>query len=170
MPMEFWVENIIMYGCITVCFLLTIVGMAGNLWMLLLACGYAIFTDFTRFTPQVLLWLVLIFLFGELWEFVVGFFGVKRKNVSWLGVFIIGIGTVIGAVAGTFVLPVLGSLIGGAIGACGAAYLYEYRKSQNQADAKHLAWIAFKAQFLAALSKIISGVAMGLVMISNLTW
>ena len=170
MPMAFWTENIIMYGFIAICFFLTLLGMGGNFWMLLLGCGYAIFTDFERIQPRVLFILALLFFLGELWEFAMGFFGVKRSNVSWCAVFLIGCGTIVGAIAGTMLLPVLGSLIGGALGASGVAYLYEYRKSSNEADAKHLAWLAFKAQFLAAIGKVVAGLAMGILICSQLTW
>ncbi len=170
MPMEFWTENIIMYGLISVCFILTLLGMAGNFWMLLLGCGYAIFTDFERIQPRILFILVTIFLLGELWEFIMGFFGIKRSNVSWGAVFLIGMGTIGGAIIGTVIFPVFGSLVGSAVGASGVAYLYEYRKSSNNDDAKHLAWLAFKTQFLAALGKVIAGVAMGVLLCSQLTW
>lgn len=170
MPMAFWTENIIMYGLIAVCFFLTIVGMGGNFWMLLLGSGYAIITDFERIQPRILFFLALLFVLGELWEFGMSFLGIKRSNVSWLAVFCIGCGTIAGAIMGTFLLPILGSLAGGAVGAAGVAYLYEYRKSSNKADAKHLAWLAFKAQFLAAVGKLVAGLAMGILLCSQLTW
>lgn len=170
MPMEFWTENLIMYVLIAICFGFSILGMAGNLWMLFLAAGYAVYTDFNRYPPKLLLMLFLVFLLGEAWDFVVGFFGVKRKNVPWSAVFLIGVGSVLGVIAGTMFLPVLGSFVGGAVGASLVGYLYEYHQTKDKENAKRLAWLAFKVQFLASAGKIAVGLIMALMQIMYLKW
>jgi len=168
--MDFWSENLIMYLLMLICFILSILGMAGNLWLLVVAGGYAFYSGFHGFDVPMLLWLLGIFCLGELWEFFIGFFGVKRKDIPWSTVGLIGVGTVVGSAFGTLLLPIFGSILGGAAGACLVAYVYEYQKNHNDEHARNLAWRAFKAQLLAALGKILTSIAMLAWMIMHLRW
>ena len=110
--------------------------------------------------------MILIYALGEIWEFVLSFFGIKRqvKDISWWGVFLIGCGTFAGTILGTTVFPVLGSVIGGAIGAFAMAYLYEYLRSHNMQHAGALAWQAAKMQFVAMLGKLVATFALAILL------
>ena len=57
---------------------------------------------------------------------------------------LIGIGTFIGAVLGTGVFPVFGSVLGGAMGSFVMAFVYEYSQTMDCDDAFELAWKAAK--------------------------
>lgn len=170
MPMEFWSENLIMYLLMLLCFFLGILGLAGNLWLLVLAGAYAVYEGFIRFNPVMLMWLFGIFCLGELWEFGISFFGIKKQDLPWSAVFMIAIGTLVGSVFGTMLLPVLGSLVGGAAGACLVAYGYEYQKNHDEENAKQLAWRAFKVQLIAAVGKLLTSIAMLVWMAMHLRW
>jgi len=162
---EHWFGNIILYIVVIVCLLLTFLSMMGNVWLLGTAIAFAFYDNFLRFNEEFLFYLFLVFAFGELWEFFISFFGIKRKNVSWATVFVIGIGTIAGVIIGTAVLPLLGSVIGGVTGAGIVAFAIEYTKNSSKTDAWNLALLAMKTQLLAALGKITAGVVMASMMI-----
>ena len=67
--------------------------------------------------------------------------------MPWSVVGLIGIGTFIGAVLGTGVFPVFGSVLGGAMGSFVMAFVYEYSQTMDCDDAFELAWKAAKLQF-----------------------
>ena len=88
--------------------------------------SYAFFDEARYFDGRLLSALVLVYAFGEIWEFIVSFFGIRRHKVSWGAVFLIAVGTFIGAVIGTGFFPVLGSVLGGAVGSYIVAFGYEF--------------------------------------------
>ena len=144
-----------------VCLILVAVAMAlfdlpGNTLMAGCCLGFAFYDSAV----------ILIYALGEIWEFVLSFFGIKRqvKDISWWGVFLIGCGTFAGTIMGTTVFPVLGSVIGGAIGAFAMAYLYEYLRSHNMQHAGALAWQAAKMQFVAMLGKLVATFALAILL------
>ena len=163
--MEHWLASIVLYLVIMFCLLLTFLSLMGNVWLMASAVVFAIYEDFSRFNEEFLFYLFLVFAAGEIWEFFMAFFGIKRKNVSWTTVFFIGIGTIIGVIVGTGILPLFGSVAGGALGACITAFAIEYGKNKNKADAWNLALLAFKTQLLAILGKITAGVVMASMMV-----
>ena len=70
-----------------------------------------------------------------------------------------------GTLAGTTVFPVLGSILGGVLGAGATAFLYELARTGLQRNAAHLAWEAAKMRFLAVLGKICAGIALAMLFI-----
>lgn len=114
--MEFLVEWAFGALIVVVGPLLTLLDLPGNTIMLAAGIGYAFFDEARYFDGRLLSALVLVYAFGEIWEFIVSFFGIRRHKVSWGAVFLIAVGTFIGAVIGTGFFPVLGSVLGGAVG------------------------------------------------------
>ncbi|MHC1717441.1 MAG: DUF456 domain-containing protein [Acidaminococcaceae bacterium] len=163
--MEHWLGNGILYIVVIVCLFLTFLSMMGNVWLLGTAVAFAFYDNFMRFNEEFLLYLFLVFAAGELWEFFISLFGIKRKNVSWATVLVIGIGTIVGVIVGTAILPLFGSVVGGVAGSGIMAFTIEYNKNSNKADAWNLALLAMKTQLLAALGKITAGVVMASMMI-----
>lgn len=111
--MEFLVEWAFGALIVVVGPLLTLLDLPGNTIMLAAGIGYAFFDEARYFDGRLLSALVLVYAFGEIWEFIVSFFGIRRHKVSWGAVFLIAVGTFIGAVIGTGFFPVLGSVLGG---------------------------------------------------------
>lgn len=167
---EFFSANMIVLTLIFVSFFLTLLDLAGNWWLLVVALGYGMYTDFQIYTLELLLYLFIAFVIGEIWEYGIGFLGIKRKEVPWSVVFLIGVGAVFGAIVGTMFFPILGSVLGGALGACVVAYAYEYKKNRDKEEAKKLALITFKAKFLAIAGKILVGLFIAGTMIYKLRW
>lgn len=130
--------------------------------------GYAFFDEARYFDGRLLSALVLVYAFGEIWEFIVSFFGIRRHKVSWGAVFLIAVGTFIGAVIGTGFFPVLGSVLGGAVGSYIVAFGYEFMRTRNKENAFALAWKAAQTQFVAMLGKIVASFAMALLLFKQI--
>ena len=130
----------------------------GNTLMIGCCLGFAFYDPSKYFDIRIISAAILIYALGEIWEFVLSFFGIKRKvkDISWWGVFLIGCDTFAGTIMGTTTFPVAGSVIGGAMGAFAMAYLYEYLRSHNVQHAGMLAWQAAKMQFVAMLGKLVA--------------
>ena len=130
----------------------------GNTLMVGCCLGFAFYDPSKYFDIRIISAVILIYALGEIWEFVLSFFGIKRqaKDISWWGVFLIGCGTFVGTILGTTVFPASWCGIGGAIGAFAMAYLYEYLRSHNMQHAGLLAWQAAKMQFVAMLGKLVA--------------
>lgn len=148
--------------------LLTLLDLPGNTIMVAAGIGYAFFDEARYFDGRILSALILIYVFGEIWEFIVSFFGIKRQKVSWGAVFLIACGTFVGAVIGTGVFPILGSVLGGAIGAYITAFGYEYLRTFNKDNAFNLAWHAAKTQFIAMLGKVVAAFAMAILLLKQI--
>ena len=154
-----------------VCLILIAVAMAlfdlpGNTLMVGCCLGFAFYDPSKYFDIRIISAVILIYAIGEIWEFVLSFFGIKRqaKDISWWGVFLIGCGTFAGTIMGTTTFPLAGSVIGGAIGAFVMAYLYEYLRSHNVQHAGLLAWQAAKMQFVAMLGKLVATFALAILL------
>ena len=165
--MDFLVERAIAGFLAFLCPLLTIFDLPGNSILLLTGLGFAFFDESMYFNGRVLSAMVLIYALGEAWEFCVSLFGIKKEKVSWWAVFLIGLGGFIGTLLGTAVFPILGSIIGGVLGASATAFLYELARTGLQKNAAHLAWEAAKMRFLAILGKICAGIALAALLIKQ---
>lgn len=147
--------------------LLTIFDLPGNTLLLLTGLGFAFFYENIYFSGRLLSAMILIYALGEAWEFCVSLFGIKKQKVSWLAVFIIGAGGFIGTVLGTALLPVLGSIIGGMMGAAAMAFMYELARTGIRSDALHLAWEAAKMRFFALIGKLAAGIALAALLVKQ---
>ena len=165
--MEFLVERVFAGLLAVLCPLLTIFDLPGNSILLLSGLVFAFFDEAMYFNGRILSAMVLIYALGEAWEFCVSLFGIKKEKVSWWAVFLIGLGGFIGTLLGTTVFPILGSIIGGVLGASTTAFLYELARTGLQKNAAHLAWEAAKMRFLAILGKICAGIALAALLIKQ---
>ena len=68
---------------------------------------------------------------------------------------------------GTIVFPILGSIVGGVLGASATAFVYELARTGLRRNAAHLAWEAAKMRFLAILGKICAGIALAALLIKQ---
>lgn len=133
--------------------LLTIFDLPGNTLMMISRVAFAVYDE--RYLDwNGLALAAVIYVAGESWEFFVSLFGIKKEKVSWGAVFLIALGGFIGACIGTGFFPILGSFLGGLLGAAAAAYLYEYNRSRDAENARDLAWKAAKVRFWAMSGKL----------------
>lgn len=139
-------------------FAMALFDLPGNTVMVLSGLGFAFYDPAKYFDIRLISAMILVYAMGEIWEFALSFFGIKKKvkNISWWAVLFIGCGTFVGTLLGTVSFPVAGSVLGGATGAFVAAYLYEYMQSRSVQSAGALAWQAAKMQFMAMLGKLVA--------------
>ncbi len=143
----------------TISFLLATFNLPGNTLLLFLFVGYGFFTNYSTISFDKLAVVAALYLFGELWEFVVGYLGIKKENLTWKSTLFVGFGALIGAFIGSAFLPIVGSVIGSAIGAFLTAFVVGYCSGSSQRGFK-LALIAMRNQFLAIIGKIIVGMVL----------
>ena len=140
--MEFLVEWAFGALIVVVGPLLTLLDLPGNTIMLAAGIGYAFFDEARYFDGRLLSALVLVYAFGEIWEFIVSFFGIRRHKVSWGAVFLIG----------SYIV----------------AFGYEFMRTRNKENAFALAWKAAQTQFVAMLGKIVASFAMALLLFKQI--
>lgn len=160
--------NIIMTVLLGFGILLTLLGLPGNSFLLILAILYGWQEDFLHLTYSTLLGLTGAWLIGELLEFFAGVAGAKKENASWRGAFAAFAGMVAGGIAGTFVVPVIGTVIGALLAGAAAAYYLEYRQTNDKIKARRVAWGVVKGQLAAMIVKLIIAVGMSVTMIYKL--
>ncbi|MDY6291453.1 MAG: DUF456 family protein [Succiniclasticum sp.] len=155
---SYMLEWLAAVALILVAVAMSLFDLPGNTLMVGSSLGFAFYDPSKYFDIRIISAVILIYALGEIWEFVLSFFGIKRqaRDISWWGVLFIGCGTFVGTVMGTTAFPVAGSVFGGAIGAFVMAYLYEYLRSHNMQHAGMLAWQAAKMQFVAMLGKLVA--------------
>jgi len=158
---------IAVFVLLVVSFCLAICDMPGNTLLLAASIGF-IFLDPDRYLDfRVLTGIVLCYALGEIWEFLVSFFGIRREKIPWSEVAVIAMGTLTGTLVGTFALPVLGSVLGGAAGSFATAYAYEYLRNRDHDGALELAFKAAKYQCLALAGKLAANFAMAVLVVKQ---
>lgn len=158
--LEFVLQKILAILVIVLGPFLALFDLPGNTIVICTAVGLGLYAE-EFWQPELFCLMFIIYACGELWEFVISLFGIRKEKASWFACFVIGIGGFCGAIAGTAVVPVLGSFFGGVIGAFITAFCYEYMRGKSNGDALHLAWASAKMRFLAILGKFAAGIGLG---------
>ena len=108
--------------------LLNFFALPGNWLMIILTALFAWWQkDSTLFSPHVLVIAVILAIAGEIVEFLAGPGGARKAGASIRGVAGAILGTMLGALTGTFIIPipVIGTIIGAVSGACLGTVLLE---------------------------------------------
>lgn len=132
------------FALIVVCGLfLNALGLFGN-WLILGAvCVAYIATDFMVFGPWVLVIMLLLAIAGEVLEFVMAGYGAKRFGGSKGSMWAALVGCILGAIAGSPLLPIIGTVIGACFGAFVAAALWEFL--HHEKEIRDSLWTGFGA-------------------------
>ena len=152
------------------CVILTMLGLGGNTFLMLLAAIYGVYDNFVHMSGSALAWMLILYLIGEAWDFIISFLGIRKEKISYSKVIVIGIGSIIGSFVGTAIFPVLGSVIGAAIGAFAVAYMVEMLSGNERDRAWRIAYVAASMQVLALGGKVIIGCIMFILFIANVSW
>ncbi len=139
---------------------LTAIGFAGNWLILLIALGYGWYDGFSHLEYSALVIIVVIFVVGELLEFLAGLIGAKRHKAAKRTIPAAMLGAFIGGIWGTGMLPLIGSVAGAVLGAYAAAAVAEYSKNQDWTRAQEVALGVAKGQFVGVFAKLLAAVAM----------
>lgn len=150
--------------------LMTLVGMPGNWLILGSGIVYAYLTDFLLIDYAVLVIAGGLFVLAELVEAVAGLWGAKREKASGQAMGAAWLGTIVGGLWGTALLPVIGSVAGALAGAFVGALLAEWRKRGDYEQAKRVAHGVVKGQLIGLSIKVIVAVSMAILFIYPLKW
>ena len=142
----------------------TIIGIPGGWILLFLAVGIEYFdVQLLQYGFQEVSfgWLfigigALIQIVSELVEFFAGMLGAKKGGASKKGMWFSLIGSIVGALLGTFVIPIplFGSLIGSILGAFGFAYYIEKGELDTKEEALKSATYAAIGRAIGAVGKL----------------
>lgn len=142
--------------------LLDLLGLFGN-WIILGAMVAAwLATGFQHFGLISLVLMLLVAIAGEVLETLLAGYGAKKFGGSKGSMIAALVGAIGGAILGTPVLPIIGTLAGACVGAFSAAAFYEYVQHEKSVDA------SLKTGVGAALGKIgglVAKLICGLVML-----
>lgn len=149
---------------------LTLINLPGNIVILLLALGYAVYDGFVHITFQTLFIVFTMFIAGELAEFIAGALGAKKEKASARAMLAAVVGAIIGGIIGTGLLPVIGSVLGAMAGAYGASYVAEYTKAGDAEQARRVGISVMKGQAVGMIFKIVMAVGMTVLIVSKIPW
>jgi uncharacterized protein YqgC (DUF456 family) len=116
---------------------------------------YDLATRFSAVGWQWLIVMAVILLVGELIESLLGIVYVARKGASRWGVLGTFIGGIVGAIGGSFVVPFIGSLIFGLVGAFVLAVVFEYMYYKSLDRALQTGFFAFIGRLAAMFVKLL---------------
>lgn len=165
----FWL-NILLLFCSFLGVILTLINLPGNTLIFFTALSYGFYQDFSGITYRLLLFLLVLWLTGELAEFFTGALAAKNAKASKSTIKAAVIGAVLGGLLGTAVVPLIGSLIGTVAGVFAASYLAEFSQTSDAKKSKLVALHAIKGQIFGTMIKLIIAVVMTITMIYNLKW
>lgn len=146
----------------------TMLGLPGNLIILLSAVGYGFYQHFAEFNYTFLIVLLAAWSAGELIEFLAGMAGAKREKASRRAMMAAVFGAIVGGIVGTGVLPLIGSILGAMLGSFLASYAAEYSKSGDAAKSQRVAKSVMTGQMLGMIAKFAIGIGMTIAIIMRL--
>ena len=152
--------KIVLVTVLLVGLVLTAAGFAGNWLILFAAIGYAWYDGFQHLEYAALVIIGVIFVIGEILEFISGIIGAKRKKAAKRTIPAAMLGAFLGGIWGTGMLPLLGSLLGAVMGAYAAAAVAEYTKVGDWTLAQEVALSVAKGQFIGAVLKLAAALGM----------
>ena len=143
------------------CPLLGLMGMPGTWLLLALAGGAEWITEPRLFSNGTAVAAVLLAVAGEVWEFLASSSKAKRAGAGRRGALGALVGGIAGAIAGTLLIPVpiIGTLVGGGLGAFALSSALERDGGRDLGEALRVGRAAAAGQLLGALGKAAAGAA-----------
>lgn len=150
--------------------IMTIIGLPGNTLILLTGLIYGFYEHFENIDYAILVIAFGMYIIAEVIEFVAGLLGAKKEKASKRAMLAPFIGTIIGGIWGTALLPIIGSLLGALLGAFVSSLFAEYSKTKDLTQAKRVAKGVLKGQVIAILVKTTAAVSMSILLVYQLKW
>lgn len=150
--------------------IMTIIGLPGNTLILLSGLAYGYYDHFENIDYAILVIVFGIYIIGEIIEFVAGLMSAKKEKASKRAMLALFIGTIVGGIWGTALLPIIGSLLGALLGAFVFTILAEYSKNKDMTQAKRVAKSVVKGQVFGVIIKSAAAVSMAILLIYQLKW
>ena len=141
------------------CPLLGLMGLPGTWLLLALAGGAEWITEPQLFSGGTAAAAVLLAVAGEAWEFLASSTTAKRAGAGRRGAVGALLGGIAGAIAGTLLIPVpiIGTLVGGGLGAFALSSTLEREGGRELGEALRVGRAAAAGQLLGVLGKTVAG-------------
>ena len=152
---------------------LVLLGLPGNWLMVVSTCLFAWWKwDERVFSGWTLIAITALALLGELIEFLAGITAARGAGASWRGSMMAVFGAILGALFGTFVIPipVLGSVIGASVGAGLAVWATEISRGELAKHSFRHAVGAGIGQLIGTTGKIALGLLIWLIIAVAAFW
>ena len=166
-----WLSILVLVNALSL--MLVFFGLPGNWLMVLFTCLFAWWKwDLRVFSGWTLIVIAAIALLGELIELLAGMFGARRSGASWRASAAAVFGAVLGALFGTFAIPVpfLGTVVGASVGAGLAVWTIEVSRGERAEHSLRRGVGAGVGQFVGTTSKIVLGLVIWLVIAIAAFW
>lgn len=150
--------------------IMTLIGLPGNLLIVMIGLAYGYYDNFVHVNVIVLISVSLAFVVSECIDFIAGVMGAKKEKASKRSMIAAFLGTVLGGIGGTFILPIIGSIIGALVGAFAAAALAEYTKKNDKEQAKRVAVSVVKGQIFGIVIKLTTALGMAIALLYQVHW
>jgi uncharacterized protein YqgC (DUF456 family) len=140
---------------------LVVFGLPGNWLIVISTCLFAWWRwNNSVFSIYTLIAIVVLALLGELVELSAGMIGAKKSGASWPGSIAALFGAVIGAVFGTFLIPIVffGTVLGACIGAGLGVWGLEISRGKKMEQSVRCAVGAGLGEFFGITSKLVLGI------------
>jgi len=148
----------------------TMMGLPGNILIVIAGLSYGYYENFAHIDYATLVIIVGAFIISELIEFVAGVIGARKEKASKRGMVAAFVGTIIGSIGGTMILPVIGTLLGAFAGAAVSTILAEYSKTKDIKLAKRVGIGVVKGQFVGMVIKVVTAIGMAIGLVYQLKW
>lgn len=150
--------------------IMTMVGLPGNFVIILAAVVYGYYDKFQNVDYGVLVVVGGVFILSEILDFLAGILGAKQEKASKRAILVAVIGTLLGGIGGTAILPIIGSIGGALLGAFIGAGVAEYTKVKDKKQAKRVAMGVVKGQIFGMILKTTTAVGMVIALLYQLKW
>jgi uncharacterized protein YqgC (DUF456 family) len=152
---------------------LVVFGLPGNWLIVISTCLFAWWRWGNNvFSIYTLVAIVVLAVVGELAEFTAGMIGARRSGASRRGSVAAIFGAVVGAIFGTFMIPVvfLGTLIGACVGAGLCVWGMEISRGEQAEHSLRHAVSAGLGEFFGIISKFAMGIVIWLIVAVAVFW
>jgi uncharacterized protein YqgC (DUF456 family) len=165
---------LVMLIILNACWLgLVIFALPGN-WLIVISTGLFAWWRWDEgvFSPYTLIAITLLAVLGEVVEFLGGAGGAKKAGAGWWGTFGAIGGAVMGAIAGTFAIPIpfLGTLLGACIGGGLGTWALEVMAGKKMDESVKHGMGAGIGVFLGTTTKFAIGAAIWLIVAVAAFW
>lgn len=122
------------------------------------------------FSPWTMVAVVVLALIGEIIEFFAGFGGARKAGAGWKGSLAAILGAILGAMVGTAFLPLIGTILGGCIGAGLATWGAEILTGRHPDQAMKSGVGAGAGAIVGTLTKFLLGCLIWLIIAIAVFW
>jgi uncharacterized protein YqgC (DUF456 family) len=168
LDVSFWLLYLVSGLFVFALVLSSVFGLPGNFLLLLFAAGVGWYEGFNQLNWAFLAALTGAWILGEAAEFFSSAIGAKRAQASRRAVLAAYAGAFLGMLAGTAILPVIGTIAGSMLGAFAAGYWGEYQQTGCGRQARNVAVYVVIGQLFGLVFKLAVGLAMAVAILTRL--